>query len=125
MGALLEHFAANGVEFESGAEGQLHARGRLTGELRTLIRANKPALLAELAAKQAAGEDAGLMERRTRALAILGEHPLRHLAIVTQPGDPAIVGVAIRCAVYGEIEVSAERYDVFALLELMSAHGNA
>ncbi len=125
MGALLERFAADGVEFEPEADGQLRARGRLTDELRAAIRANKPALLAELAEKQAGGEAIEVMERRSRALAILAEHPERHIAIIAQTGDPAIIGVAVRCVAYGELEISPERHDAFALLELMGVHGNA
>jgi hypothetical protein len=48
MGALLDQFALYGVQFESAGDDKLRAIGPLTDELRTMIRGNKPALLAEL-----------------------------------------------------------------------------
>ena len=50
MAALLNQFTAAGGRFERGEAGNLRALGALTDELRTAIRANKPAILAKLAA---------------------------------------------------------------------------
>lgn len=61
MGALLSNFASEGVHIEAAGDGRLRAHGPLTDELRTAIRANKRAILAELAAN-----DVALSARRWR-----------------------------------------------------------
>ena len=64
MGALLDRFAAEGVQIEAAGDGKLRASGQLTGTLRAAIRAHKPAILAELEA--ANGEFATNTRTRTR-----------------------------------------------------------
>ncbi|MCC7042068.1 MAG: hypothetical protein IT516_17315 [Burkholderiales bacterium] len=54
MGTLLEHFRATGVTFEARAGGTLRAIGTLTDVARAIIREQKVAILAELAANDAA-----------------------------------------------------------------------
>ncbi len=48
MGALIEQFTALGLRFEVITDGVLRVRGELTDGLRSAIRANKKAVLAEL-----------------------------------------------------------------------------
>jgi hypothetical protein len=60
--------------------------------------------------------------RRAKALALLLAHPQLWRVVVTEVGDPTIVGVAIRGVAYGELEIRADRYDAIALLELMNRH---
>jgi hypothetical protein len=124
MGALVDHFAAAGVRIELAGGGNVRASGALTHELRAAIRANKPAILAELAANDAA-IDPGTERRKARALRMLEEEPARRIAVVAEAGDPAHVTVAIRGVAVGELEIPAERYDGFALLALMEQHGHA
>jgi len=50
MGALLTRFGAAGVRFELSERGRLDAIGSLTDEMRSLIRQNKPAIVAEILA---------------------------------------------------------------------------
>lgn len=121
---LLNHFAAAGIRFERAKGGTLRALGPLTDELRTAIRANKPALLEELAANEP-DVDPDVERRRSRALAILAEHPERRLAIVAEAGDPAHVAVAVRGLAVGDLEIPKEKYDAFALLGLMQQYGHA
>src|SRR5439155_8713766 len=52
MGALLDQFRTRGIVLEPTDEGNVRARGALTDALRAAIRANKPAILAELAANE-------------------------------------------------------------------------
>ena len=89
MGALLDQFAANGVRIEAAGDGKLRASGRLTDPLRAAIRAHKAGLLAELEAantefsdtySRALEDDENASRRRSRALAILAEHPERQIA---------------------------------------------
>jgi len=89
MGTLLDQFAADGVRIEAVGDGKLRASGRLTDTLRAAIRAHKPAILAELEAANTefSGTDAHALQddenasrRRSRALAILAEHPERQIA---------------------------------------------
>ena len=54
MGALLDQFRTRGIVLEPTDEGNVRARGALTDALRAAIRANKPAILAELAANASA-----------------------------------------------------------------------
>ena len=61
--------------------------------------------------------------RRDRVLDMLAANPRLRLAVIAEVGDPAVVGVAIRGAVYGEMEIPTDRYDAFALLELMQRYG--
>ena len=121
---LLDQFAAAGVRFERTRDGALRALGPLTDDLRTAIRANKPALLEELAANDP-DIDPGVSRRRSRALALLAERPEQRIAVIAEPGDPAHVTVAIRDGSVGDIEITAERYDGFRLLELMGQYGTA
>jgi hypothetical protein len=51
MGALIDKLASDGVQVEMSSGGQLRASGNLTDTTRALIRARKPEILAELAAK--------------------------------------------------------------------------
>ena len=62
--------------------------------------------------------------RRALVVAILAEHPDRRIAIVAEPepGNPAHVMVAIRNGWSGEITIAADRYDPFALLELLARY---
>jgi hypothetical protein len=69
--------------------------------------------------------DPGVVRRRARALAMLGEDPAREIAVVAEAGDPAHIAVAFRGGEVGEIEVAADRYDPFKLLELMQQCGCA
>lgn len=124
MGALLDQFAADGVCIEASFDGTLHASGKLTDAVRAAIRANKPALLEELAANEADG-DPDVASRRTRALAILGEHPEQRIAVIAEAGDPAHVTVAVRGVAVADMEIAADRYDAFALLALMQQYGHA
>jgi len=124
MGALLDHFADAGVRIEQADEGKLRVHGQLTDELRTTIRQHKAAILAELAANDAA-VDRDVERRRNRALAILADEPERHIAVVAEPGDPAHVTVAIRGVAVGELTIPAERFDGFELLALMRQYGHA
>ncbi|MGE5101742.1 MAG: hypothetical protein ACM3SX_17300 [Deltaproteobacteria bacterium] len=109
MGALLNYFAAEGVTIEAAGDGKVRAHGPLTDALRTAIRANKAALLAELAANDAA-VDPDADRRRGRALAILASEPTRDIAVVAEAGDPAHVTVAIRGVAVGDLEIPAESY---------------
>jgi hypothetical protein len=52
MGAALERFAAAGVRFDLLDGGKVRAHGELTDELREAIRAQKPAIIAELATNE-------------------------------------------------------------------------
>jgi hypothetical protein len=56
MGALLEHFRAEGVTFEAMPDGKLRAHGDLTDELCAAIQLYKPAILRELAELTAAND---------------------------------------------------------------------
>ncbi len=125
MTALLDQFAAQGVTIEPAGDGKLRAIGNLTDATRALIRAHKPEILAELAAANDPTADPAVLRRRTRALALLAEHPEQHIAVVAEAGNPAHVAVAIRGAAVGELEVAAEKYDAFALMALMQTHGHA
>ena len=124
MGALLDHFAAEGVSIEAAGNGNVRARGPLTDALRATIRDNKAAILAELAANEPA-IDPDVERRRAKALAILAEQPDKHVAVVAEAGDPAHVAVAIRGVAVGELTIPADRYDPLALLALMNDHGHA
>jgi hypothetical protein len=124
MGALLDHFAAEGVTIEPAGDGNVRAHGPLTDALRATIRERKAVILAELAANDAV-VDPDVERRRNRALAILADEPERRIAVVAEPGDPAYVTVAIRGVAVGELTIPAERYDGFALLALMQQYGHA
>jgi hypothetical protein len=128
MTVLLAQLRARGIEIEPAGDGSVRVRGRLTDDLRTVIRANKPAILAELAANDSGIDvliDSDVARRRAKALALLHAGPTRQIAIVAEAGDPAHVAIAIRGGVVGEIEISSARYDAFALLALMQQHGHA
>ena len=100
----------------------MRARGPLTDESPAAIRANKPAILAELAANDAT-TDPDAERRRVRALALLAAEAARQVAVIAEAGDPAHVTVAVRCIAVSDVEIAAERYDGFALLALMQQHG--
>jgi hypothetical protein len=131
MGALLDRFCAAGVRLEPTADGNLHALGTLTDELRAAIRENKAAILAELAtvANDASEHDAptdpNTERRRAKALALLGANPTWQRVVVAEAGDPAIIGVAIRGMAYGELEIPAAKYDAATLMALLEQHGNS
>jgi hypothetical protein len=124
MGALLDRFAAEGLQIESTDDGKLRVTGRLTDRLSDAIRTHKPALLAELAAANDE-PDADVLRRRAKALAILAEQPERQIAVVAEAGAPAHVTVAVRGVAVGDLEIPGERYDAFALMALMDQHGHA
>lgn len=69
--------------------------------------------------------DPDVERRRARALALLAAKPELRIAVIAEPGDPIIVGVAIRGLTYGELEIPADRYDVAALMALMDRHAGA
>jgi hypothetical protein len=71
MGALVDRFAAAGVRFERGEVGNLRALGTLTDEIRTAIRAHKPAILAELAANDAGIASPGQRQELRELIAII------------------------------------------------------
>jgi hypothetical protein len=129
MPALLKQFQAAGVRFQCLPDGRLKTLGTLTDELRTQIRAAKPAILAELRASEAANDaddlpgDPDVARRRAQALAMLAAHAELRIAIVAEAGDPVIVGIAVRGVAYGELVVTAATYDPFALLALLEQHG--
>lgn len=125
MRALLDQFAAHGVTIEPAGDGKVRAIGNLTDATRALIRAHKPEILAELAAANDPTADVDVLRRRSKALAILAEHPARRIAVVAEAGDPVQVCVALRDGPVGEIEIAADKYDAFALLALMQTHGHA
>ena len=132
MASLLVKFAAADVRIEAEGDGNTRACGLLTDELRAAIRANKPAILAELAANDPgvdAPVESDVDRRRAKALALLDDEPNRRIAVVAEAprADEAVghICTAIRCVSVGEIEIPAEKYDAFALLALMEQHGNA
>jgi hypothetical protein len=126
MGVLVDKFLAAGIQLEPTGDGNVRARGTLTDDLRAAIRANKRDLLAELAAANEAHLDApsdvGTERRRTRALALLSEHPGWHRAVILEAGRPPILGMAIRGVAYGEMELPSD-YDPALLLALLEQHG--
>ena len=124
MGALLDEFTAAGVQIEPAPGGNVRVRGPLNEQLRAAIRANKPAILAELAANDSTG-DQDTLRRRAKALAMLDANPGREIAVIAERGNPAHIAIAIRGVAVGEMEIPAERYDGFALLALMQQHGHA
>jgi hypothetical protein len=64
MSPLLQQFAAWGVRFDLLPGDRIRAHGELTDELRATIQVNKPAILAELAAADAAPIDTAAGEIR-------------------------------------------------------------
>ena len=126
MGVLVDKFLAAGIQLEPTGDGNVRARGTLTDDLRAAIRANKRDLLAELAAANEAHldapSDADTERRRTRALALLSEHPGWQRAVILEAGPPSILGVAIRGVAYGEMELPSD-YDPALLLALLEQHG--
>jgi hypothetical protein len=54
---------------------------------------------------------------------MLADNPGSRIAVVAEAGDPAIIGIAIRGVAYGELEVSATRYDGLALLAMLERYG--
>ena len=86
----------------------------------------KPELLAELAAANEAHldapSDADTERRRTRALALLSEHPGWQRAVILEAGPPSILGVAIRGVAYGEMDLPSD-YDSAPLLMLLGQDG--
>jgi hypothetical protein len=137
IGALLDRFAAEGLQIESTDDGKLRVTGRLTDKLSDAIRAHKPQLLAELGAANGEfleqyarthareGCDEDTLRRQAKAIAMLDADPGKRVAIVAEAGDPAHVAVAIRGVAVGELTIPAERYDAFALLALMEQCGHA
>jgi hypothetical protein len=69
-----------------------------------------------------ASPDSATERRRNRALTLLADNPQGRFAVVTQLGDPVIVGIAIRGIGYGELEIAAGNYDGLALLALLERH---
>ena len=118
MGAseLIGRLALVGVTLTADGE-QLIAQPRtaLTAELCSLIRENKPALLAALVPL-----DGGIQLRRERALAKLALEPdKQRIAIFDSDAerDFVICTVAIRTVGTCEFRIPRERYDPWAVLE--------
>lgn len=65
------------------------------------------------------------MGRRSRVFAILAELPERRIAVDAEAGDLAHVTVVIHSVACGELEISRDKYDAFALMALMETHGQA
>ncbi len=63
--------------------------------------------------------------RRSRALAILAEHPNQRIGVIAEASSPAHVTVAVRDLAVGDLEIPAERFDAFQLLALMQTYGTA
>jgi hypothetical protein len=121
MGAsdLIGRLALAGIRLSLREPGQLAAEPReaLTDELRALIRANKPALLAALYPLERGQEI-----RRQRALEKLAESPDRtRTAIFDIDADPSVVicTVAIRGVGTCELQIPRERYDPWAILDAL------
>ena len=68
--------------------------------------------------------DSDVLRRRARALALLDADPGRHIAVIAEAGDPAHVTVAIRGVAVGDVTIPGEKFDVFALLELIEQYGH-
>ncbi len=101
-------------------------RELLTDELRTAIRAQKAAILAELTAANDPGDsppDSRAARRRARALALLEANPNWRRAVICEAGNPAIIGIAVRTFGYGELEIPTEKYDPVAIMALLDRHG--
>ena len=118
MGALdvLGHLRALGLNLEA-TGGNILARPReaMTDEARRLIREHKAALLTVLGA--------GAEARRARVLAMLIADPSLRIAVACDgEGDPVPVAVAIRDKGTCEVLIPADRFDPFALLELVARH---
>jgi hypothetical protein len=122
MGALLDRFLAVEITFEPTGDGNLRALGPLTDELRSIIRTNKPAILAELAANDSA-LDARADCLQAKALAMLANNSELRIAVVAEAADAVLIGIAIRGVAYGELEVPAGRYDPFGLLTIIEQYG--
>ena len=123
MGALLDQFAADGVHIEASGDGKLRASGKLTDATRAFIRAHKPEILAELVAANDPACNPDVERRRARTLALLDADPGRHIAVLAEAGNSAHIAVAIRGVAVGELTITTEHYDAFALLTLMEHWG--
>jgi hypothetical protein len=128
MSAVAQLIAA-GVQVEALPDGQLRASGNLTDTTRALIRANKPEILAELAANDPGIDspiDPDAARRPAKALALLDEEPSRRVAVVAEAPKPGeAVGhvcTAVRHVAVGDITIPADKYDAFALMALMEQH---
>ena len=123
MGAseVIGRLALAGVRLSVLGPDQLAAEPReaLTDELRALIRANKPALLAALIPV-----GRGREMRRQRALAKLDESlDKNRAAIFDIDADPAngICTVAVRDVGTCELRIPRGRYDPWAILDALQA----
>ncbi len=86
---------------------------KITEELIQRLRKHKPAIIAELKRE----------ERRTRVLAILVDNPATSRAIITDvDSDPdnAILTIAIRDVATFEMQIPKDKYDGFAILEMIT-----
>jgi len=137
MSALAQLTAA-GVQIEALLSGKLRATGKLTETTRALIRKHRPEILAELAASEFSDQyarareaqaDPGHERRSARALALLDEEPSRRIAVVAEAPTPGEsvghVCTAVRYVAVGEIAISADNYDAFALWALMDEHAQS
>jgi hypothetical protein len=90
MGALLDRFRADGIRFTALEDGRLHAAGKLTGKLRSAIRAQKAAIVAELTAANDghpnALADPSVDRRRAKALALLEANPSWRRVVIVEAG---------------------------------------
>lgn len=85
---------------------------KITEELIQRLRQHKPAIIAELKRE----------ERRLKVLAILAENPDSQRAIITDldsDPDDVILIIAIRNVATFEMQIPKDKYDAFALLELI------
>jgi hypothetical protein len=120
---VLAKVAAAGITLTRLPDGRIWAQpsSRLTDDLRALIRAYKPELLASLA-------DPAPEARRRRVLAMLEVNPGARYALITDDrADPAavIVALAIRGQATCELRIPRDRYDGTLLLDLIERHGGA
>ena len=100
-------------------DGQIIAgpKGAVSEELRKLIRENKDALVAHVAAVAHAAD---YERRRKKVLKILADNPKAERAVLTEDdaADPVVVTVAVRGKGTLEVLIPKAKYDGFALMEL-------
>lgn len=86
---------------------------KITDELIKRLRKHKPAILAELKRE----------ERRLKVMAMLAENPDSQRAIITDlDSDPdnVILTIAIRNQYTFEMQIPKDKYDAFAILEMIN-----
>lgn len=116
---LLADLQHRGLRIRAAGEALIvEPRSALTDELRAAIRANKPAILRELA-------DGGFEARRRRVLAMLADSPssIRYawLADPNTQADYVSVALAIRDVGSCELRILKERYDPVRMMEIIEA----